>query len=156
VASGIGFIGGGAILREGASVRGLTTAASLWASAAIGLAAGAGMIVVAAASVGVVLAMLVGLRVARERFGESVAGGMRVVTLDYESGHGTLAPVLDRLRGAGAQVQDLVIDDGIDGARLRHVEVTVRALRPAALDGAVAELSTLSEVHDASVQATPS
>lgn len=42
VVSGIGFLGGGAILRDRASVRGLTTAATLWGSAAIGLASGLG------------------------------------------------------------------------------------------------------------------
>jgi putative Mg2+ transporter-C (MgtC) family protein len=42
IVSGIGFLGAGAIIKDGASVRGLTTAASLWATAAIGLAAGAG------------------------------------------------------------------------------------------------------------------
>lgn len=40
VVTGIGFLGGGAILREGATIRGLTTAASLWLTAAIGLAVG--------------------------------------------------------------------------------------------------------------------
>lgn len=40
VVTGIGFLGGGAILREGMSIRGLTTAASLWVSAAIGLGVG--------------------------------------------------------------------------------------------------------------------
>ena len=40
VVTGIGFLGGGAILREGSTVRGLTTAASLWMAAAIGLAVG--------------------------------------------------------------------------------------------------------------------
>jgi putative Mg2+ transporter-C (MgtC) family protein len=40
VVTGIGFLGGGAILREGATVRGLTTAASLWVTAAIGVAVG--------------------------------------------------------------------------------------------------------------------
>lgn len=40
VVAGIGFLGGGAILREGATIRGLTTAASLWVTAAIGLAVG--------------------------------------------------------------------------------------------------------------------
>ncbi|MBC7105147.1 MAG: MgtC/SapB family protein [Firmicutes bacterium] len=48
VVSGIGFLGAGAILREGLVVRGLTTAASLWAVAAIGLAAGGGYFVAAA------------------------------------------------------------------------------------------------------------
>lgn len=42
VISGIGFLGAGTILREGASVKGLTTAASLWVSAGIGLAIGSG------------------------------------------------------------------------------------------------------------------
>lgn len=43
VISGIGFLGAGTIIREGASVKGLTTAASLWASACLGLAVGAGL-----------------------------------------------------------------------------------------------------------------
>jgi putative Mg2+ transporter-C (MgtC) family protein len=42
VVVGVGFLGGGAILKEGGSVRGLTTAASMWATAAIGLAVGLG------------------------------------------------------------------------------------------------------------------
>ncbi len=42
IVSGIGFLGAGAILKDGLSIRGLTTAASLWATAAIGRAAGAG------------------------------------------------------------------------------------------------------------------
>ncbi len=47
VVSGVGFLGGGAILHYGGTVRGLTTAASLWAVAAVGMAAGAGLFVVA-------------------------------------------------------------------------------------------------------------
>jgi putative Mg2+ transporter-C (MgtC) family protein len=42
IVTGIGFLGAGAIIREGLSVRGLTTAGSLWVSAAIGMAAGSG------------------------------------------------------------------------------------------------------------------
>jgi putative Mg2+ transporter-C (MgtC) family protein len=50
VVSGIGFLGAGAIIRLGNSIRGLTTAASLWFVAAVGLAIGAGMYIVAAAA----------------------------------------------------------------------------------------------------------
>jgi putative Mg2+ transporter-C (MgtC) family protein len=50
VVSGIGFLGAGAIIRLGNSIRGLTTAASLWFVAAVGLAIGAGMYLVAAAA----------------------------------------------------------------------------------------------------------
>lgn len=59
VISGIGFLGAGAILREGYLVRGLTTAASLWAVACIGLAAGAGYYLAAALSTFLVLFALV-------------------------------------------------------------------------------------------------
>ena len=47
IVTGIGFLGGGAILHYRGAVRGLTTAASLWAVAAVGMAAGAGLYVVA-------------------------------------------------------------------------------------------------------------
>ena len=55
IVSGIGFLGAGAILKEGLSIRGLTTAASLWATAAIGLAAGAGEHLLAIVGTGIVL-----------------------------------------------------------------------------------------------------
>jgi putative Mg2+ transporter-C (MgtC) family protein len=43
VVTGIGFLGGGAILRSGKSVHGMTTAATIWVNAAVGMAAGAGL-----------------------------------------------------------------------------------------------------------------
>ncbi|MDK2887168.1 putative Mg2+ transporter-C (MgtC) family protein [Desulfofundulus australicus DSM 11792] len=55
VVSGIGFLGAGAILREGPLVRGLTTAASLWVVACVGLAAGGGFYL--AATLGTVLVL---------------------------------------------------------------------------------------------------
>jgi len=59
VVSGIGFLGAGTIMHEGATVRGLTTAASLWVIAGIGLAVGAGLFLPAAATAGLVLLTLV-------------------------------------------------------------------------------------------------
>jgi putative Mg2+ transporter-C (MgtC) family protein len=56
---GIGFLGGGAIVHSGLTVEGLTTAASLWLSAAIGLAAGAGMFLLASAATVLTLFSLV-------------------------------------------------------------------------------------------------
>ena len=57
IVTGIGFIGAGTILHHRGSIRGLTTAASLWSAAAVGMAAGAGMLVMAA--VGTVLIVIV-------------------------------------------------------------------------------------------------
>ena len=59
VVAGIGFIGAGAIIRrEGGIVEGLTTAATIWAVAAIGLAAGAGLYIVSAVTTAVVAIVL--------------------------------------------------------------------------------------------------
>jgi len=62
VMGGVGFLGAGAIMRFGIGVRGLTTAASLWCTAAVGLAAGFGMYPTAAIASGLVLIVLWGLR----------------------------------------------------------------------------------------------
>lgn len=59
---GIGFLGGGAILRHGTSIRGLTTAANLWLTASVGLASGLGFFFGASLTVGLALVVLVGLR----------------------------------------------------------------------------------------------
>jgi len=59
VVTGIGFLGAGAIIRYGASIRGLTTAASIWAMAAIGLAVGAGIYEAAGITTIIILAVLI-------------------------------------------------------------------------------------------------
>ena len=58
IVTGIGFIGAGAIFREGVTVRGLTTAASIWVTAAIGIAVGTGMYILAAVATVLVLVIL--------------------------------------------------------------------------------------------------
>lgn len=59
VVSGIGFLGAGTIMREGATVKGLTTAATLWAVAGVGLAVGAGSYFPALVTTGVVFLTLI-------------------------------------------------------------------------------------------------
>jgi putative Mg2+ transporter-C (MgtC) family protein len=59
---GIGFLGAGAIIREQAAVRGLTTAACLWVAAAIGTACGAGMLLIAVVVTGIALISLLVLK----------------------------------------------------------------------------------------------
>ncbi len=68
VVVGIGFLGGGAILHAGLQIKGLTTAASLWLVAAVGLAAGAGMFVLAGLVTAITLVALVALRVVERNF----------------------------------------------------------------------------------------
>jgi putative Mg2+ transporter-C (MgtC) family protein len=58
IVSGIGFIGAGTILQHRGNIRGLTTAASLWSVAAIGMAAGAGMLAIATIGTFLILVVL--------------------------------------------------------------------------------------------------
>ena len=58
IVTGIGFLGAGAIIKYGTSIRGLTTAASLWCAAAVGMAAGAGWWILAIACAVIVLVSL--------------------------------------------------------------------------------------------------
>lgn len=62
IVTGIGFLGAGAILRNGMTVRGLTTAACLWMVAAIGMAAGSGAYMAAVMTTLIVLITLIGFR----------------------------------------------------------------------------------------------
>ncbi len=68
VVVGIGFLGGGTILRHGATVRGLTTAASLWVTAAIGLAVGMGFYIGATATALLAVVALAVLKPVGKRF----------------------------------------------------------------------------------------
>lgn len=68
VVAGIGFLGAGAIIKNGDQVKGLTTAASIWVSAAIGLAIGAGMLWIALATLILVLFALIML----EKVGKAI------------------------------------------------------------------------------------
>src|SRR3982751_2512990 len=67
VVSGIGFLGAGAILKDGVVIRGLTTAASLWATAAVGMAAGAGEYALAIVAAAVILVSLWPINALAER-----------------------------------------------------------------------------------------
>jgi putative Mg2+ transporter-C (MgtC) family protein len=62
IVTGVGFLGAGAIFREGAVVKGLTTAAGLWVVASIGMAAGSGSYWLAGIGTAVTIATLYGLR----------------------------------------------------------------------------------------------
>jgi putative Mg2+ transporter-C (MgtC) family protein len=62
IVTGVGFLGAGAILRQGSEVHGLTTAASIWVVAAIGMAVGFGFYVAAIFTTMLILALLVLLR----------------------------------------------------------------------------------------------
>ena len=68
IVTGIGFIGGGTVLRQGLTIQGLTTAATLWICAAIGMAAGCGKFSLSIATTIIAILALVLIRVVERRF----------------------------------------------------------------------------------------
>src|SRR5580698_1429337 len=68
VVSGIGFLGAGSIIARGEIVRGLTTAASVWTVAAIGLAVGGGLYLAAGSSTIIILIILAGIKPLEEAY----------------------------------------------------------------------------------------
>ena len=80
VVSGIGFLGAGTILLRGEVIKGLTTAASLWAVAAIGLAVGSGLYTAAVATTTIVLIILAGIKPVEEHIRNRVQAQQIIVT----------------------------------------------------------------------------
>jgi putative Mg2+ transporter-C (MgtC) family protein len=68
VVTGVGFLGAGAILSQGIDVKGLTTAASIWVVAALGMAIGFGLYAIAVFTTLIVIVMLVAIRPLEMRF----------------------------------------------------------------------------------------
>lgn len=62
IIAGIGFIGAGTVMRQGVTVSGITTAATLWMSAAVGMACGCGMYQIAIVAVSITLIVLIAIR----------------------------------------------------------------------------------------------
>jgi putative Mg2+ transporter-C (MgtC) family protein len=137
IVTGIGFLGAGVIFRQGFTVRGLTTAASLWLVAAVGMASGAGYWKGAVIAAGAGLVSLRPLEWLKARALPQRAASRMVVEL---AEGGTTGDVLDALERAG----DLLALRR-DGRRL-EVEFRVdRDRRTQALD----EVSALPQVEEA-------
>jgi putative Mg2+ transporter-C (MgtC) family protein len=120
VVSGIGFLGAGAMIRLGNNIRGLTTAASLWLIAAVGLAIGAGMFAAAAVTEALTLLALVVLGIVEKRLFPSERN--KLLELSYKDNNPDIKEVLKILREYGVRVQSMDVDQGRGkgkGARLR-------------------------------------
>ena len=142
IVTGIGFLGAGAILRQGLSVRGLTTAATLWVVAAIGLATGAGYYSAAAVTTVLVILSLWPLRILAHRIFVRFRPERERLLVDLEAGR-SAGPVLEAVERAGGHVESLAL--ATDGGR-RSVALEVE-LPPDGRNDAVAALSELEGVQ---------
>jgi putative Mg2+ transporter-C (MgtC) family protein len=141
IVTGIGFLGAGAIIRQGLSIRGLTTAASLWVVAAIGIAAGAGYYSAAVITTVLVLVSLWPLRIVAYRLFERIRPGEH--RLEVELGP-TESPavLLEALERTGATVRAFELEEARER---RRVVLDVR-LGGAQEHSVTAELMRLEQV----------
>lgn len=145
IVTGIGFLGAGAIVRYGLSVRGLTTAATLWLVAAIGMASGAGYWEGALIATFGALITLGPLRVAAYRVLSRFRPALDRLLVEIPAG-GSPAPIIDAIERQGGRVVSLDVTQ--EGDR-RSVAADVELLHgsaPSVVAG-VAEIDGVLEVR---------
>lgn len=147
VVSGIGFLAGGAILRTGVTVQGLTTAAGLWLVTAIGLCAGAGMFVEAVVVTALGVVALTVLRRFEDKNDQLVRKRVSVV-LGTDVSVPRVASIFTDLGGV---VSDIEYDKRLDKSRL---EVAFDVRVPATLSSAdiIAMLEERADVRRVHIQ----
>ena len=142
IVTGVGFLGAGAIIRQGFSVRGLTTAAGLWVVAAIGMAAGAGYYSAAAITTGVVLVGLGPLRWFEGGFLSRMRRGGRILEVDMLRER-PISNVLGVVEGRRARVNRVEFEDEENRRQVRiELDVPLGAAEARLVD----ELASLDEV----------
>jgi putative Mg2+ transporter-C (MgtC) family protein len=142
IVSGIGFLGAGAILKDGIVIRGLTTAASLWATSAVGMAAGTGDYIIAAVATGTILVSLWPINALAERL------------------HGTAAPEIqlrlsmERLEVLG-EVSSIIVGHRLEigqistqrlGRNSYRADVAIRGRTQSAIASAIEQIDKIEGV----------
>jgi len=136
ILTGVGFIGAGTILHTRGHVSGLTSAATIWVVAAIGMALGSGAYLEAVGSTAFVMVVLTGLPQAEAFLGRRAARSRLLIHLQPEST--AVEEIVDLVQGLGLEVErtatrrdgaDQVIELELRGPRQRHGEAVLALVR---------------------------
>jgi putative Mg2+ transporter-C (MgtC) family protein len=127
IVSGIGFIGGGLIFVRRDAVRGLTTAATVWLTCAVGMACGGGLALLATVATAVHFLVARGYPLLTRRLSGALAAERVEVRIGYAVGGGLLARVLELCTGSGFRVLDVHVErapwkGSLTGRRTRREE----------------------------------
>jgi putative Mg2+ transporter-C (MgtC) family protein len=147
VVSGVGFLGAGAILLRGRSVRGMTTAASIWSVAAIGLACGGGLYFAAIVSTVIILLILAGLKPLEEAYRARVQSC--VIEMVTERPAMPLSELRKTLGVRTGQVKSIAtrqVEDDLEETTIYLVRVSREDVRSGA-----EQLRALPGIHSVSV-----
>jgi len=132
VVSGIGFLGAGTIIFRREVIRGLTTAASLWAVAAIGLSVGGGLYSAAISTTVLVLVILFGLKPIERRLFASRRP--QVIILVANRQEINIREIESAVEGAGLQLRQILIQPGASPEKEQFQIMVGRAQRERLLD----------------------
>lgn len=150
IVSGVGFLGAGLILTRRGAVRGLTTAAAVWETAAIGMAAGAGLWLLALVVTALHFVIVFGYTALARRLPGAAESAIQL-RITYLDGQGLLRTILGALTTEGWRVSRLRTADDVDpgeGAQLATVLVSMHGDEP--VERLVTRMGSLDGVTDVS------
>ncbi|NLE84114.1 MAG: MgtC/SapB family protein [Chloroflexi bacterium] len=149
VVSGIGFLGAGAILRSGFTVKGLTTATTLWTMAIVGLAVGSGYYVVSIVTTVVLMIVLSVLDVYEKRFVR--INVIRNVVIEVHDTKGIIRAVRKTMARIADQVITFSVQKSVKGKTLR-LEIVARFNRSEKLENMVEQISEIEGVKSFKIE----
>ncbi|NLO81831.1 MAG: MgtC/SapB family protein [Clostridiales bacterium] len=143
VISGIGFLGAGTIMKDEARVRGLTTAASLWVVACIGLAAGAGLYQISIFAAFLVYIVLILLKKIEALFRRNT--GVKVIKMDIRNVPGQIAKVTDCMGQLKVLIRDIKLEPSDEP--WVHAKFYIRLPRNVTYENLLTELKAVEGVR---------
>lgn len=148
IVTGIGFLGAGTIMRHGSVVHGLTTAASVWTSAAIGMACGFGWYPVAIAAAIMVVFTLAVLRPAALRLRPE--DPVVTVLVSAVEGGAVLSQIADRVQRLGARLVRVHLEPS-EGEGIQQIIIALHRPKHVSPEALAATIASIDEVTDARI-----
>jgi len=148
IVAGIGFLGAGTIFmsREGERIKGLTTAATIWVMAAIGIACGAGLLVEAIVTTALVMIVLVVFRAIEQLILPRAQANRQHIRVEAEEVTGQLiATIYETCAASSVSIEKLRISATQDG---QAIEMACQAASASSLGNAIGSLHKLPGVRD--------
>lgn len=149
VISGIGFLGAGAILRYGFTVKGLTTATSLWTMAIVGMTVGAGYYLIGVFTTILMLVVLSLLNIIENRFVRTSVARFIQIEADYHKG--VVKSIRKTVQKFSDSLASFTIQKHVKNKRLR-IQVVARISRDQALEELIELLSDVEGVRNLKVE----
>ncbi|MDY6029719.1 MAG: MgtC/SapB family protein [Acidaminococcaceae bacterium] len=118
VVSGIGFLGAGTILHEGLTIKGLTTAASLWMVSAIGLSVGSGKYLLSSVATVITMVTLVTFHTWEKRFASGSRSDRKFIRIIVRNSPNVITNITDYLSKNNVQVKSLNVKNNKEKSRI--------------------------------------